>query len=35
MFSWPRCFRENLLGGGWKFVHVAEKRDRLPNLLFG
>ena len=28
-----RCFRKNLLGGGRKFVHVAEKRHRLPNLL--
>lgn len=27
-----RCFRENLLGGGRKSVHVAEKCHRLPNL---
>ena len=27
------CFRENLLGGGRKIVHVAEKCHRLPNLL--
>jgi hypothetical protein len=28
-----RCFGENLLGGGRKIVHVAEKCHRLPNLL--
>jgi len=28
-----RSFRENLLGGGRKIVHVAEKCHRLPNLL--
>ena len=27
------CFRENLFGRGRKFVHVAEKCYRLPNLL--
>ena len=31
--SW-RCFRENLLGGRRKIVHVAEKCHRLPNLLY-
>ena len=28
-----RCFRENLLRGRWKIVHVAKKGYCLPNLL--